>query len=93
MRTYLISYDIAQPSTPFQYSKLIEKIQSFGRWAKPLESVWIVQTSHPHAGDLARELREMMGSRDRIVVAEIGANWATWSVSKQVTDWLIANIR
>lgn len=91
MKTFLISYDLLNKSI-FDYSKLIEYIKSYGTWAKPLESFWLIKTDKD-IGIVRDELRVKVSTNDKIVVMDVtNVNWATLSISKEVTDWMTENL-
>ncbi len=91
MNTYIISYDLLNKSL-HDYSRLIEYIKTYGNWAKPLESFWLIKTSKD-IGMVRDELRLRLSSNDRVVVMNVtGADWATTAVSKEITDWMQKNI-
>jgi hypothetical protein len=76
----------------FDYSKLIEYIKSYGTWAKPLESFWLIKTTKD-ATTIRDEIQSKTSSNDKIVVMDVtNINWATSSVSKEVIDWMQKNV-
>jgi hypothetical protein len=92
MKTLLISYDLRVPETSEDYKKLIKYIKSFGTWAKPLYSVWLVKTDKTCAM-VRDEIKMETDSNDRTLVIEVtGADWATTNVDKEVTDWMKKNL-
>jgi len=92
MKTLLISYDLRVPETSEDYKKLIKYIKSFGTWAKPLYSVWLVKTDKTCA-TVRDEIEKETDSNDRTLVIEVtGADWATTNVDKEVTDWMKKNL-
>lgn len=86
MKTFLISYDLTN-KTIFDYSKLIEYIKSFNAWAKPLESVWLIKTDS-NAVDIVNQIRSVTSVDDKILVVEVVNNWASFNISKEVTEWM-----
>lgn len=86
MKTFLISYDLIN-KTIFDYTKLIDYIKSFGIWAKPLESVWLIKTNMS-AVDLVNQIRSVTYPNDKILVIEITNNWASFNISREVSDWM-----
>ena len=91
MKTLLISYDLRVPETSEDYKKLIKYIKSFGTWAKPLYSVWLVKTDKACAM-VRDEIKKETDSNDRTLVMEVGTDRATTSVDKEVTDWMKKNL-
>lgn len=90
MKTFLISYDLIN-KTRNDYSKLIEYIKSFGTWAKPLESVWLINTDM-EAVDVVNQIRALTYLNDKILVIEVTRDWASFNISNDVTEWMRNNI-
>jgi hypothetical protein len=86
MKTFLISYDLIN-KTVFDYSKLIGYIKSFSGWAKPLESVWLIQ-SDLDPMDIVNQIRSVTSTNDKILVVEVTNIWASFNLSKDVNDWM-----
>lgn len=92
MFTYLISYDLGVPETSELYKILIKKIKSFGAWAKPLKSVFLIKTDKT-TGNIRDELTALVDSNDRILVVDVTkAGWATFDVPKEVNEWMKNNL-
>ena len=88
MSLKIISYDLNKPETSSDYEKLITYIKSLGSWAKPLESYWIVDTPK-YCSTIRDEAKEYMDSNDEIlVVSSPFESWASYGLSKSVTEWL-----
>lgn len=91
MKTFLISYDLIN-KTQFDYSRLIEYIKTYGSWAKPLESFWLIKTDKL-VSVVRDEIKAKVSSGDKIIVMDVtGVNWGTSSISGEVTDWMKSNI-
>ena len=84
MSVLLVSYDLDGPSR--NYEDLYEEIKSYGGWAKPLESVWFIDTSQS-VSSVRDNLRSKLDSGDKLFVVKMRKNWAT-SFSNDATDWL-----
>jgi hypothetical protein len=92
MKTYLISYDLRIPETASDYQRLIDFIKSYGSWATPLKSVWLVKTSKTVA-QVRDEINVKTDANDGLLVIDVtGANWGTVGVSDKVTDWMKQNL-
>lgn len=92
METYLVSYDLGIPETSEDYKKVINYIKSFPSWAKPLYSVWLVR-SNISAAQIRNDLSKLIDSNDRILVIRVtNTEWASWNISKDVTDWMYKNL-
>lgn len=81
-----ISYDLRNPGR--DYDTLYSAIKDVGStWAHPLESMWIVVTSKTCA-QVRDVLSKVVDQNDQLLIADFGPNWASWNISKDVTDWL-----
>ena len=70
MRTYLISYDLANPNA--KKRAIAEIIMSTGeRWARPLEQTWYVE-SHESAEDIEARMSWLLGDEDGLLVQAVG---------------------
>ena len=87
MKTYLVSYDLVGNETITDYKKLIEMIKTSTYWAKPLKSVWLIKTTLS-AAEIRNKLKTVTDNNDKILVIEITNNWASYNLSKDVTDWM-----
>lgn len=92
MNTLLISYDLVLPETYEDYKLLIQYIKSYSSWAKPLQSVWLVKTTKT-PGQVRDEIKAKIDSNDKVLVMDVTkTGWATFNVSKEVTDWMKENL-
>lgn len=89
MKVYLISYDLGIPETSADYQRVIAYIKSYGTWAKPLYSVWFVVTDKTST-QVRDELTQLVDNNDKLLVIEVTntGGWATWKLSREVTDWM-----
>ncbi|MBU2582473.1 MAG: hypothetical protein KJ622_12220 [Alphaproteobacteria bacterium] len=70
MRTFLISYDLANPNA--KKSALAEIIMGSGeRWARPLEQTWYVE-SNETAEQIEARMSWLLGDEDGLLVQAIG---------------------
>lgn len=69
MRTYLISYDLANPNA--KKHALAREIMGLGaKWARPLDQTWYVATK-ASSSDLNDRLSWMLGEEDGLIVQEV----------------------
>lgn len=89
MNVKIISYDLGSPEKFEDYEDLIRYIKSLGSWAKPLYSVWLVDTDKT-VSEIRDEAKHLIDSNDKIFVAEwnTDSGWASYNLPKSVTDWL-----
>ena len=70
MRTYLITYDLANTS---RHSLSGEIMQLGEAWARPLENTWYVQTCERPAA-LEERLKGHLESEDGLLIQQVEAN-------------------
>lgn len=86
MAVYSITYDLIKTK---DYNRVIKGIEyiSGGNWAKPTMSQWLIYSTRT-AEQVRDYLLGCIDTDDRLFVLEIDKNsWASWNVSKEVTDW------
>lgn len=81
---YLINYDLINPGQ--NYDDLIAAIKAYGTWAKISRSCWAIKTSQT-AVEIRDTLKNHLDSNDILFVCDFD-NWASYNLSKEVTDWL-----
>lgn len=85
MKQYIVIIDNVAAE---QQEVIINKIKSFGAWARISETVWYVRTnsSITNVGDAAYPVAN---DTCKVFVVEVtSAPWASYNLSKEVTDWL-----
>ncbi len=71
MRTFLISYDLANPNA--KRHALAEIIMSSGdRWARPLEQTWYVETEET-ADEIEARMSWLLGDEDGLIVQAVAS--------------------
>lgn len=86
MNTYLISYDLRRPGK--DYPTLHEHIKSYGNWAKPLESVWLIKSSRS-AEQVRNAIQQHVDGNDKVLVIDVTSRAAAWvNLAKEVSDWI-----
>jgi len=91
IKTFLISYDLIGGEPRIAYQKLREAIISSSYWAKPLESLYVIK-SDLSATEIASRLKLSMHVSDRLLVIEVGKEWASLNLSIEVVNWLRNNL-
>ncbi|WP_396587736.1 CRISPR-associated protein Cas2 [Bermanella sp. R86510] len=88
MKVYQINYDLRNQR---DYSALINKIKSYGTWAKPLESCWII-TTNQSATQIRDTLAAVMDEDDALLVTRLQGDSAWRQLDKgnsdTITKWL-----
>ncbi len=74
MRTYLISYDLANPNAK-KHALAREIMNLGGKWARPLETTWYVSTDADSQA-LNERLEWMLGEEDGLLIQEVAADVA-----------------
>lgn len=90
MAVHWVNYDLNKSGQ--DYTKLIDYLKSHQSWAKPLKSSFFVKTSLT-ASQLRDGITPYVDANDDVVVVTVtNQYWATKGISKEVTDWMKANI-
>jgi hypothetical protein len=80
------------PETREDYKRLIDHIKSYGTWAKPLYSVWLVKSSKT-ASQIRDDLTRYVDSNDKLLVMNVtGTSWASLRLPDAVATWMKANL-
>jgi hypothetical protein len=72
LKLYLVSCDLLQADG---YASLRERLRSLDA-RQVLDSQWVLRSSHS-AAELKDIFRQLIDDRDRILITEIGAEWAS----------------
>ncbi len=92
MNTILISYDLWGPENSASYKALIDRIELFPDWCKPLESFWLVKTSLSHES-VKDALKPLLDKNDKLVTINItGDATACSGLGEKVSKRIIDNI-
>jgi hypothetical protein len=78
MAVYWVGYDLLNKATFGDYEKLIAELEKF-KAQRILYSDWVLR--HTATSEALRDhFRQFIHSADRILVAEITANWASLNI-------------
>lgn len=89
-RTYTIQYDLYK--TGQRYDTLIPAIKQLGTtWAQPLASCFAIVTTMT-AAQIRDSLAPHLDSNDRLLVTQVGADWASRNLPKEVAEWFSKNV-
>ncbi|MCR4773437.1 MAG: hypothetical protein K5854_03665 [Prevotella sp.] len=90
-KSYLITYELE--SYDETYPAIAEYLRSCPNWARVGAHTWFVRT-RTTAGYLRDELKKLLkNEEDQVMVVQTtDAEWATYAVSKEVTDWMKDNV-
>ncbi len=88
MKVYQINYDLRNQR---DYPSLVNKIKSYGTYAKPLESCWLIATDQS-AAQIRDNLATLMDGDDGLLITRLQgeAAWRNLSgdADGRVTQWL-----
>lgn len=86
MNTMLISYDLRLPGR--NYENLHEHLKSYSGYAKPLESLWLIET-YLSSKEIRDRVRRYIDSSDGIFVVDITNDTMAWfGIPQKVSDWI-----
>lgn len=90
MESFLISFHLNDQG---DYAKVSEQIRSYPKWARIVDNVWIVLSDNKLT-EIRESISSLIDSKGGsvLVVKVTHAAWATYSVEKEVTDWMKENI-
>lgn len=87
MARYIITYDLHAPGQ--NYGALADRIKSYPRCAKLMQSTWCVVT--PQTSEQVRDyLKLALDGNDKLLVGVLGTS-AWYGLSAELTDWLKAS--
>jgi hypothetical protein len=90
VNSYLVTYDVRDPSTPEVYEELHKAIKSYGTWAHITESCWAV-LSEKSAIEIRDHLLQTLRAQDRLFVLQ-SARVAAWRNVICRGEWLKENV-
>ena len=68
MRTFLVSYDLAQPDA--NKPQIVEEIMAMGQaWARPLDNMWYVRAEETRS-EIEARISRYLGGDDGLVIQE-----------------------
>ncbi|MDO4929645.1 MAG: hypothetical protein Q4E59_00770 [Bacteroidales bacterium] len=90
MDSYLISFRLNNKE---DYSRVSERIRNYPKWARVMENVWIVLCDSKLT-DVRESVSSIINeSGGAVLVIKVNhAAWGTYSVDKDVTDWMKDNL-
>lgn len=85
MASYLVTYE--QRNRAHNYEALIQTLESFPEWSRPLESVWIVVCNLTPSA-LREKLTNALDPNDPILIVKTGKLNAWQGLSSCLTSWM-----
>lgn len=89
MKTFIITYDLRQPSR--NYSSLYESIKLLAgpnNWQHPLESVWIISVDDIDSNDIFKYIHKEMDTDDGLFIVEISEQDRQGWLPKSFWEWM-----
>lgn len=85
MNRLLISYDLVSPGR--NYDDLYDCLTNFPKWARPLESLWVVKTKKD-CGQVKKEIVDnYLDQNDKLLVVNITGSASYW-FNIPTKDWI-----
>jgi hypothetical protein len=86
LNTLLISYDLRTPGK--DYSRLWNRLFSYGNYARPLESVWLIRTIYT-AEQVRDSIRGYVDQNDKLFVVDVTGRPVAWNnLLADVVKWI-----
>ena len=89
MNVYCVSYDLLAPGK--SYDALIAEITNSPSWAKPLKSLFLVETNESPE-QLYNRLRPKMDANDLILIVRVCRDYYGF-FNKEVIEWIDQHVR
>lgn len=86
MNTISVSYDLKAPGK--DYSRLWNHLKSYGNYARPLESYWLIRTGYS-VEQVRNSCKTYVDQNDKIFVVDVTGRPSAWNnISVAVVDWI-----
>lgn len=86
---FLITYDLINPNdTPQDYERVIADIKAKFNWCHLEKSVWLVESAL-NASEIRESVKTTLYGTDKLFVARLQGNWASWGLGDQRNNWLL----
>jgi hypothetical protein len=85
---FVIAYDLRSPNdTPEDYERVIAQIKAKFTWCHLEKSVWLVEAAY-NASEIREIVKVSLHNADRLFVARLLGNWASWALGDERNNWL-----
>jgi len=89
MKTYVVGYDLNKPGQ--NYTKLIERLQSYPNWWHYLDSTWVIKTDWTTM-QLRDDLLPYIDKNDELLVVRLEGEGAWYGFEDKASVWLRDNL-
>lgn len=87
---FVIAYDLQSPNDRAEdHERVIAQIKSAFSWCHLEKSVWLVDSAL-NASEIRDNIKSVLNSGDRLFVAKLQGNWASWALGDERNNWLRA---
>jgi hypothetical protein len=91
-KTFLITYGRLSPSLSVQEDIVANQIKTFGNWARPTSSVWLIKTYYSRM-QIISMLKSKIGPTDKILVMRVNNDWIAHNLSNEVINWMKSELQ
>ena len=85
---FVVAYDLHSPNdTGEDYERVIKCIKDDFNWCHLEKSVWLVESAL-NASEIRESIKPALHNGDRLFVARLQGNWASWALGDQRNSWL-----
>jgi hypothetical protein len=85
---FVVAYDLISPNdTPQDYERVIDGIKAKFNWCHLEKSVWLVECAL-NAAEIREAIKPTLYGEDKLFVARLHGNWASWALGDRRNNWL-----
>jgi hypothetical protein len=85
---FVVAYDLISPNDTSQdYERVISGIKAKFNWCHLEKSVWLVESAL-NAAEIRETIKPTLYNGDKLFVARLHGNWASWTLGDQRNNWL-----